>query len=61
MFNLNDLQNKRNEMELVYKANGYNVEANRSMKVSSCSGCSGSCVGSCEEGCKSGCKGCGSK
>lgn len=61
MFNLTDLQNKRNEIEQVYKANGYNVEATRSYGVSACDGCSGSCSGSCEEGCKNGCKGCGSK
>lgn len=58
MFNLNELSNKREELESILKTNGqFNDFENTTF--TGCSGCSGSCSGSCDDTCKGGCSGCG--
>ena len=61
MFNLNDLQNKRNELEQALNSKGYKRNFENSFDVFACS-CSGGCEGSCEQSCYGHCTGsCGSK
>lgn len=58
MFNLNELNKKREELEGILKTNGnFNDNVDELVTFTGCSGCSGSCSGSCDDTCKGGCKG----
>lgn len=61
MFNVKDLQAKRNELEAVFSANGFERTSGESHNLQACGDCSGSCSGTCNESCSGKCQGCGSK
>jgi len=64
MFNLDDLQNKRNELEQALKSNKLKRISDVSHDLFACycgSSCSGGCEGTCEGSCEGRCSGCGSK
>lgn len=61
MFNLKDLQEKRNELEAMFSANGFERTVEVSHNLQACGDCSGSCSGTCNESCSGKCLGCGTK
>lgn len=60
MFNLNDLQEKRKELEKAIATGNFERSAEESVRILGCS-CSGSCEGTCDDSCQGRCSGCGSK
>lgn len=61
MFNLSNLQTKRNELEQALANGKYERTTKEAYKTLACGDCSGSCSGTCNESCSGKCLGCGSK